>query len=206
MNWLHTHHDFKSLLEITAIEEEINASLVEKDYWIMHCLYSLQNVNYNFVMKGGTSLSKGFKLIDRFSEDIDMWIEPDPSLNVFTGRNHTKPVHCESRKKFYNLLAEDLKDKISGINEIRRDEEYDDCRYFRSGGIRVHYQTLFSNVEGLKEGILLEVGFDNVEPNEEVTISSWAYEKAKEANISIFDNRARNIRCYDARYTFVEKL
>lgn len=62
-------------------------------------------------------------------------------------------------------------------------------------------------IEGLKEGILLEVGFDNVTPNIPVTISSWAYEKAKgTSGIVIIDNRAVDILCYDHRYTFVEKL
>ncbi|GAC1421749.1 MAG: hypothetical protein NVS1B13_20100 [Flavisolibacter sp.] len=38
-------------------------------------------------------------------------------------------------------------------------------------------------------------------------ISSWAYEKAKDnPNIDIMDNRAKDILCYDYRYTFVEKL
>ncbi|MEA2882414.1 MAG: hypothetical protein QOH32_1670, partial [Bradyrhizobium sp.] len=42
-----------------------------KDYWIMHSLYGLQKLGLIFELKGGTSLSKGFKIIDRFSEDID---------------------------------------------------------------------------------------------------------------------------------------
>lgn len=43
--------------------------LVEKDYWIMHCLYGLQHLKMTFELKGGTSLSKGDRIINRFSED-----------------------------------------------------------------------------------------------------------------------------------------
>jgi hypothetical protein len=54
---------------------------------------------------------------------------------------------------------------------------------------------------------LLEAGYDTVAPNAPVTISSWAYERAKNTpGVEIIDNRAIDILCYDHRYTFVEKL
>ena len=37
--YLHNHPEFKDLIEITANEMQINASLIEKDYWIMNTLY-----------------------------------------------------------------------------------------------------------------------------------------------------------------------
>lgn len=59
----------------------------------------------------------------------------------------------------------------------------------------------------MKQGILLEAGYDTVAPNNPVLISSWAYERAKSTSgIDIIDNRAKDILCYDPRYTFVEKL
>jgi predicted nucleotidyltransferase component of viral defense system len=58
-----------------AEQKTIDPALVEKDYWIMHCLYGLQQLRLQFELKGGTSLSKGYQIIDRFSEDID--IHPD---------------------------------------------------------------------------------------------------------------------------------
>ena len=51
----------------------------------MHCLYGLQQLGMTFELKGGTSLSKGFQIIDRFSEDIDIRIEPPPDRHVKTG-------------------------------------------------------------------------------------------------------------------------
>jgi hypothetical protein len=62
---------------------------------------------------------------------------------------------------------------------------------YRSGGIRLHYDTTFDNPSGLKEGILLEVGFDDTQPNMPRTISSWIYDRAQETDIAVIDNRAR---------------
>ena len=45
--------------------------LIEKDYWLMHGLWALQKEGWQFQLTGGTSLSKGFGIIQRFSEHID---------------------------------------------------------------------------------------------------------------------------------------
>src|SRR6266853_1608697 len=57
----------------------------------------------------------------------------------------------------------------------------------------------------LKDGILLEAGFDVVAPNTAKDISSWMYDHAAD-KVEIIDNRAKGIACYDPGYTFVEKL
>tara|TARA_A100000171_G_scaffold42053_1_gene43170 strand:- start:3763 stop:3969 length:207 start_codon:yes stop_codon:yes gene_type:complete len=64
--YLHDHKNFNDLIQIVADQKSILPTLVEKDYWIMHCLYGLQKQGYSFFLKGGTSLSKGYKLIHRF--------------------------------------------------------------------------------------------------------------------------------------------
>ena len=75
-DYLHNHPQFADLIRIVAQEKGIDPALVEKDYWIMHCLYGLQQLGLTFELKGGTSLSKGYQIINRFSEDIDIRIEP----------------------------------------------------------------------------------------------------------------------------------
>ena len=42
-NYIHRDPEFKDLLSIVANEKKINVALIEKDYWIMHVLYSLNN-------------------------------------------------------------------------------------------------------------------------------------------------------------------
>ncbi|MEO7048549.1 MAG: nucleotidyl transferase AbiEii/AbiGii toxin family protein [Ferruginibacter sp.] len=203
--YLHDHKDFADLLRIVGDEMDILSGLVEKDYWIMHVLYGLKEQKYDFELKGGTSLSKGYGIIDRFSEDIDIHIKPPNTFNINENPNNTKPANIAGRKAFYDWLASDI--KIQGIVSQQRDEIFDETRYYRSGGIRLFYKPFAESVGGVKEGILLEAGFDDVTPNNKVTISSWAYDKAiQNAGINIIDNRAKDIVCYHPGYTFVEKL
>lgn len=73
--YLHNHKEFVSLINILAEEKNIEPGLIEKDYWIMHVLHGLKQQGFQFELKGGTSLSKGHRLIHRFSEDIDIHIK-----------------------------------------------------------------------------------------------------------------------------------
>jgi hypothetical protein len=203
IDYLHNHPEFPELIRIVAQEKGIDPALVEKDYWIMHGLYGLQKLGLKFELKGGTSLSKGHRIINRFSEDIDIRIEPPPELHVKTGRNHTKPWHIESRRKFYDWLAETI--RIDGIVKVERDTAFDNKQLF-SGGIRLSYNGLFPLPPDLKEGVLLEAGFDVVTPNTAKDISSWAYDYAVAKGVKIIDNRAKGVACYDPGYTLVEKL
>lgn len=207
--FLHEHDDFKDLIEITSNDLNIkDPALIEKDYWIMHVLWGLQQLKLTFHLKGGTSLSKGYGCIHRFSEDIDIKIEQNEKLcgfQVYAGKNHDDQKHRDSRGKFFDQIAAYLNGKISGIIEIKRDIDFDDLPKLRNGGIRLGYESHFT-VEGLKEGILLEVGFDRTAPNQPCLIASWAYERATATEISAVDNRAKNVLCYEPKYTFVEKL
>jgi len=200
---LHNHPEFLDLIRIVARDKGIAPALVEKDYWIMHCLYGLQKLGLKFELKGGTSLSKGHHIIDRFSEDIDIRIEPPAELHVKTGRNQTKLRHVESRKKFYDWLAATI--WIDGIDTVARDAAFDSRDYF-SGGVRLSYKSRTDPVPDLKEGVLLEAGFDVVAPNAPKDISSWAYDYAVAKKVDIIDNRANDVACYDPGYTLVEKL
>ena len=200
--FLHQDKEFADLIRIVGDERSIDPVLVEKDYWIMHCLYGLQQMRLHFELKGGTSLSKGYGIIDRFSEDIDIRIEPPKGMKVATNPNQQKTTHDKSRKDFYDRLAREI--SIDGIMDVVRDHVFDDVHY-RSGGIRLHYATQTGTLAGLKDGILLEVGFDVMTPNTPRTISSWAYDFAA-GKIEVADNRAVNVACYHPGYTFVEKL
>ena len=204
MDYLHNHKDFPDLLRIIEEETQILSGLIEKDYWIMHVLFGLKKQGFEFELKGGTSLSKGFKIIDRFSEDIDIHIKPPAILNVDVNPKKTKSQSVDSRKNYYDWLAKEI--KIDGIISVERDTAFD-SDYYRGGGIRLIYPTSLTPIEGVKEGILLEVGFDTVTPNKSISISSWALDKAKEVtDLSIIDNTAIDILCYHPGYTLIEKL
>lgn len=72
---LHTNkQDFSELIRLTATHFGILPEFIEKDYWITLILNNLSQSPHknSVVFKGGTSLTKGYRLINRFSEDIDI--------------------------------------------------------------------------------------------------------------------------------------
>ena len=192
-DFLHNHPQFADLIRIVAEQEGIDPALVEKDYWIMHCLYGLQELGFIFALKGGTSLSKGHHIINRFSEDIDILIEPFPGQAVKTGKNQNSPAQIKTRKDFYDWLAHEI--KINGISSVERDTAFDDIPNYRGAGIRLNYDSTTEALDGLRDGVLLEVGFDTVAPNAPKDISSWVYDYAAD-KVDIIDNRAKAVPCY----------
>ena len=204
LDFIHNDTEFKELLSIVSAKKGIDITLVEKDYWIMHALYSLQEQGIEFELKGGTSLSKGYGLIHRFSEDIDIHIRKNFGLSI--EGQEDKPKVKAARKEFYDVFANSL--SINGIIEIVRDHEFDDKEKFRSGGIRLYYDSHTPTLEGLKDGILLEAGFDTVTPNRPMDISSWIWEHLISigAHINYINNTAAGVKCYHPGYTLVEKL
>lgn len=204
LDFIHNDPEFKELISIVSTQKGIDITLVEKDYWIMHALYSLQQQGIEFELKGGTSLSKGYGLIHRFSEDIDIHIRTNFGLSI-EGKEDKSQVKA-ARKEFYDVFAKSL--SINGIIEIVRDHEFDDKDKFRSGGIRLYYESHTPTLEGLKDGILLEAGFDTVTPNSPIDISSWIWEHliSIDAQLNYINNTATGVQCYHPGYTLVEKL
>jgi len=73
------HHEstlFTETIRAAAQHLGIKVEFIEKDYWITFVLQNLSKSKFRdcSVFKGGTSLSKGHQLIDRFSEDVDLAI------------------------------------------------------------------------------------------------------------------------------------
>jgi hypothetical protein len=124
-------------------------------------------------------------------------------MDVKTGRNQDKPAHIDSRRAYYDELSKRI--RIPGIDSVERDTFFDDEK-MRSAGIRLVYSPRAATVTGLKDGILLELGFDDTAPNRPVTISSWALDFAMSRDVDVFDNRAVDVLCYAPTHTFVEKL
>jgi predicted nucleotidyltransferase component of viral defense system len=71
MTFVHDADDWDDLLLAVAREIDRDIGMVEKDYWVTHALWAIHDHGFDLWFKGGTSLSKGFNLIERFSEDID---------------------------------------------------------------------------------------------------------------------------------------
>jgi predicted nucleotidyltransferase component of viral defense system len=204
MNLLHENRRFNDIIDVVNKNENINKVMIEKDYWLMHSLWGLQQQGFDFYLKGGTSLSKGYDAIYRFSEDIDILIVPPENLKVYTGKNHMKAAHIESRKRYFDWLIKNI--KIPGILEVNYDPLLRPDGKWRNGDIVLNYPSTTGVHQKLKKGILLEVGFDQVSPYNKCEISSWVIDYAGRAGLDFVDNRALEVCCYNPEYTFVEKL
>lgn len=80
MNWYKDHYaEWKEIIETVARELGKNEIMVEKDTIQSMFLFELSKSELPFVFKGGTSLSKAYQLIDRFSEDIDLSMKYRPT-------------------------------------------------------------------------------------------------------------------------------
>lgn len=72
---LHRNPDlFRNAILLTASAQGLSQGLIEKDYWVTWVLRNLADSSLasEVVFKGGTSLSKAYRLVDRFSEDVDL--------------------------------------------------------------------------------------------------------------------------------------
>src|SRR5947207_675532 len=86
--------------EGTATPRNIQAQVVEKDFWVcwtLKELFQLPVIGEHLIFKGGTSLSKVFKVIERFSEDIDVSI--DRGFLGFGGTNEPEAGASNKEKQ-----------------------------------------------------------------------------------------------------------
>jgi len=75
---LFEHDDFEQAMLNAAERFAVSEQFVEKDYYVTEILRIVTDrLGDKVIFKGGTSLSKGWDLITRFSEDIDLFVNPD---------------------------------------------------------------------------------------------------------------------------------
>ena len=87
----------------------------------MHCLWGLQQQGFQFELKGGTSLSKGFGIIERFSEDIDIQIHLKAGEDVkFEALGFYWLMFCIIIQTFLQSTRMQLKQMIIIIIKIHR--------------------------------------------------------------------------------------
>ncbi len=95
------------LLQKVANDKRIVEQAVEKDWWVTVVLKALSNTSWGngtLLFKGGTSLSKGWNLIERFSEDIDLIVD----RNFFNKPDVTKQQRTKIRKDTHYYIKDTL--------------------------------------------------------------------------------------------------
>ena len=116
------HHDlklFSRTLRAASQHLGIKLEFVEKDYWITLVLSCLAKSKYvdESVFKGGTSLSKGHNLIERFSEDVDIAILNDMSK---TGNEIKTIMRTIEKEITYELIELQMKGVTSKGSRFRK--------------------------------------------------------------------------------------
>ena len=103
MNWYKEYQtEWKEIIETVARELGRSEQMVEKDTIQSMFLHKLAKSELPFVFKGGTSLSKAYNLIDRFSEDIDLSMNRRPTQSE---RVKSKELIIEIAEKLGLLLS-----------------------------------------------------------------------------------------------------
>ena len=166
MKLLAQHPEFKILLQNAAESLQIRPALVLKDYWVTAVLRVLAASDFRgrFLFKGGTSLSKGWKLIDRFSEDVDL---------LLTGQDFSDPPDRKSERE---KQMKALRDYVSAKLPLAIPDQKDRFFYYRDDWhmeARYIWDQRQAKRPLVEETVLLEVGFrGGANPHDLVTLNS----------------------------------
>ncbi|WP_338080781.1 nucleotidyl transferase AbiEii/AbiGii toxin family protein [Corallococcus exiguus] len=207
MTFIHEDPEFDQLLRIVADKRRLSLGLTEKDYWVTHTLWALHEAGFEVWFKGGTSLSKGFSLIQRFSEDLDLKLEAGSvELPRVTDWSRTGAGATKARRAYFEALAERIQ-----VPGARTELDIDGAdRYWRSASVRILYpaQHLGGMVGILRPFVLLEVGNARVTPFVRRDMASFVHEEleAQRQLADFQDNRPRAVRCVHPLVTLLEKV
>lgn len=208
MSYVHDDRDFQELLRIVARDRGIAAALIEKDYWVTHTLWALHETGLEIWFKGGTSLSKGFGLIDRFSEDLDLMVTHGTvaGLPAVTSWTSTSKGPVAKRAAFFDALAGAL--AVPGVR-VERDVSRIDARA-RSADYLGRYPGALLDQLGpaMSPFVRLEVGRARVVPHVERRLGSFVHDHldARGMLADYTDNRPAAVRCVHPIVTLFEKL
>ena len=160
------HNDketFEQVILKVANETGIEPSIIEKDYYVTLFLKKIVELQPNIIFKGGTSLSKCYKVINRFSEDID--------LNIDT---QSKPTEGQRKKLKENIVSiiDEFGFTLDNADNVRSRRNYN--RYI------IDYPTVFSS-NFLKEHLIIETAvYIKAYPCERLQATSIIYDYLKQ--------------------------
>lgn len=208
MSFVHDTPEFAALLDQVSDHVDVAPALVEKDYWITHSLWALHETKLAIWFKGGTSLSKGFGIIERFSEDLDLMIERGgvTALTEVTNWTSTNKGPTAQRRAFYDALPAAL--AIPGVS-VELDAQRQD-KYARAADYIGRYSGV--HVTGMPSAmspfVRFEVGRARVVPFAVMPLTSFVHDHLARLGMSddYVDNRPRAVRCVHPVVTLLEKL
>ena len=145
MAWLHENkEEFRNAILFAANQHHLAPDVVEKDYYVTLILKSLKEKLPFIVFKGGTSLSKCHKVINRFSEDIDITIDTKISQG-----------QMGKVKETIKDVADNLSVVIPNIDETRSRRSYN--KY-----VIAYEPAIKKMAEGLQSTVILETSYAEI--------------------------------------------
>ncbi|MCR1809462.1 nucleotidyl transferase AbiEii/AbiGii toxin family protein [Haploplasma modicum] len=202
--------EINEVVILTTNKLQIPAIIVEKDIWvsfILMFLFKKSKYREFFQFKGGTSLSKGYNLINRFSEDIDIILN-ESAINV-----KLKDLYEESRNQRSNQI-EKINELALNFYEKELIPEMSD--YFNNNikhklsitlskddlSIYVKYPSSFDSTY-IKNEVKIEIGpISAWKPNQKIILDSYVYR----AYPTLFNEGQYEVLVTSPNRTFVEKL
>jgi len=190
-------------------KHDLKMPAVEKDWWVTHTLAIIFSMDYSksLIFKGGTSLSKAWKIIERFSEDIDLAL--DREFLGFAGEL-SKTQISTLRYASYKFLTEEFTPKLQqrynelGFSDVlvkyREVVNHDQDPLI----IEIYYPKLTEKDIYLRPGVLVEIGSRSLkEPFSPCTFKTLVAENY--SNKSFADNEII-IPTVNVERTFLEKI
>ena len=226
--WIdYTQDERQTMIQHVADVKQIDEPAAEKDWWVTAVLYALfhTNVADNLLFKGGTSLSKGWDFINRFSEDIDLALSREFFLNVKklpcarcgsnTQIHHLREaaqdyLFGEFKKELSGILTEmGLKvevlaeDEVPGENGERQRVDHDKD----PSVIYVKYKSLYSSAAVYAKPVVkVEISVLSMdEPYEMKRISSLVEQVYEREGIAVDKELVQTIKTVSPTRTFLEK-
>lgn len=207
-----SNKELEELFRNTAKKMKMPPAIIEKDFWVCYMLdYLFHRCKWSdsFAFKGGTSLSKAYNLIERFSEDIDLILDwrligyglEEPWLD----RSNTQQdlFNEKANNQAATFLEEEFLPVL--IHDLNKELEKDLRLYINPKDkqtIDFVYPQIFSNPSILQE-IRLEIGaLAAWTPAKEVLITSYVAEQYPQ----LFSDKSTSICTVMAERTFWEKV
>jgi hypothetical protein len=209
----------RSVFDQAALPLNMQAQIIEKDFWVcwtLKELFGLPTIGEHLIFKGGTSLSKVFKVIERFSEDIDVSIdraflgfgganEPEAGTSNKEKQRRIEALKAACQQKIVKDLLPSLESAIKG--KIGRGEQWSlrpDHEDPDQQTLLFEYPTSFlSEAAGyIKRAVKIEMGARADHwPSEIKTITPYAAEQFPNA----FNEEICAVKVLSAERTFWEK-
>ena len=187
--WLnHTIDERIAMLQRAEEKFRINQVAIEKDWWVTVVLNALFKCSCadQLIFKGGTSLSKGWNLIERFSEDIDLSVNHEFFGIEKTTKNQREKLRKKARRYFLDTVSAELDENLKKlgvegyhienvVEEIDEDGKASPVASDKDPSvILVHYESMLGHtIEYIPPRVKIEISCLSMnEPTEDRLISS----------------------------------